>query len=113
MLVLIFSTEDLEMRIVLASESPFRKRAMDLLGLPYEIRPSYIDEKAIRDDDPALLTRKLAEAKAHKTAEDCPDAIIVSGDAVAQKAPGSSKSRGREGKAPNSCENFWEALSNS
>jgi septum formation protein len=73
------------MRIVLASESQFRKRAMDLLGLPYETRPSYIDEKSIRDDDPALLTRKLAEAKAHKIAAECPDAIIVSGDAVAAK----------------------------
>jgi septum formation protein len=75
------------MRIVLASESPFRKRAMDLLGLPYETRPSQIDEKAIRDDDPAQLTRKLAEAKAQKIAAECPDAIIISGDAVAAQGP--------------------------
>src|ERR1019366_8104325 len=68
------------MRIVLASELQFRKRAMDLLSLPYETRPSHIDEKAIRDDDPAQLTRRLAEAKAHKSAAECPDAIIVSGD---------------------------------
>lgn len=73
------------MKIVLASESPFRKRALDLIGLPYESRPSRIDEKAIRDSDPAQLTRKLAEAKAHKIAEECPDAMIVSGDAVAAK----------------------------
>ena len=73
------------MKIVLASESPFRKRAMDLLGLPYETRPSCIDEKAIRDDDPAQLTRKLAEAKALKIADECPDAVSVSGDAVAAK----------------------------
>src|SRR5579859_6990487 len=73
------------MRIVLASESPFRKRAMNLLGLPYETRPSNIDEKAIRDDDPAQLTRKLAQAKALKIADECPDGIIVSGDAVAAK----------------------------
>jgi septum formation protein len=73
------------MRIVLASESEFRKRALDLIGIPYESRPSYIDEKAIRDDDPAQLTRKLAEAKANKIAAECPDAVIVSGDAVAAK----------------------------
>ncbi len=71
------------MRIVLASESPFRKHAMDLLGIPYETRPSFIDERAIRHDDPAELTRQLAEAKARKIAEECPDAIVVSGDAVA------------------------------
>jgi septum formation protein len=73
------------MKIVLASESPFRKRALDLIGLAYEIRPSRIDEKAIRDRDPAELTRKLAEAKAHAIASQCPDSIIVSGDAVAAK----------------------------
>ncbi|MGC1450178.1 MAG: Maf family protein [Candidatus Sulfotelmatobacter sp.] len=85
MLCLFFLQEALDLKIVLASESPFRKRAMDLLGLPYETRPSRIDEKAIRDDDPTRLTRKLAEAKAHKIAEECPDAVIVSGDAVAAK----------------------------
>jgi septum formation protein len=74
------------MKIVLASESQFRKRALDLLGLSYETRPSRIDEKAIRDDNPMELTRKLAEAKARKIAEQCPDAVIVSGDAVAAKA---------------------------
>lgn len=73
------------MRIVLASESPFRKRALDMLGLEYEICPSRVDEKAIRDDDPACLTRKLAEAKARKVANERPDAVVVSGDAVAAK----------------------------
>jgi len=73
------------MKIVLASESPFRRRAMDLLGIDYEVWPSAIDEKAIRDDDPAELTRKLAEAKARKVAGECSDALIVAGDAVASK----------------------------
>jgi len=71
------------MKIILASESPFRKHAMDLLRIPYEARPSRIDEKAIRHDDPVELTRILAEAKARKIAEECPDAVVVSGDAVA------------------------------
>jgi len=73
------------MKIVLASESPFRKRAMDLLGLAYETCPSHIDEKSIRDNDPAALTLKLAEAKAWKVAAEFPDAVIVSGDAAASK----------------------------
>lgn len=73
------------MKIVLASESQFRKRAMDMLGVPYETRASRIDERAIRDDNPTELTRKLAEAKAWKVAGECPDAVIVSGDAVAAK----------------------------
>jgi septum formation protein len=58
---------------------------MDLLGFAYEIHPSEIDEKAIRDQNPADLTLKLAEAKARKVASECPDAVIVSGDAVVSK----------------------------
>jgi septum formation protein len=73
------------MRIVLASESQSRRRALDILGLSYEVCPSAIDEKAIRDSDPAALTRKLAEAKAWKVAKACPDAVVVSGDAVVAK----------------------------
>jgi len=73
------------MKIVLASESSFRKRALDLIGLPYEVCPSRIDEKAIRDTDPAELTRKLAEEKARAIAAQHPDTILVSGDAVAAK----------------------------
>jgi septum formation protein len=58
---------------------------MDLLGLAYETCPSEIDEKAIRDKNPADLTLKLAEAKARKVATECPNAVIVSGDAVVSK----------------------------
>jgi septum formation protein len=73
------------MKIILASESRFRKRAMDLLGLPYETCPAGIDEKAIRDVDPAKLTLKLAEAKARHVAANHPGALIVAGDAVVAK----------------------------
>jgi MAF protein len=73
------------MRIVLASESLSRRRALELIGVSYEVRPSAIDERAIRDSDPAALTRKLAEAKAYKIAEQIRDAVIVAGDAVVTK----------------------------
>jgi septum formation protein len=56
---------------------------MDLVGVPYETGPSAIDEKAIRHDDPVILTQTLAEAKARAVAPSYPDAVIVSGDAVA------------------------------
>ena len=73
------------MKIVLASASQFRKRALDMLGVSYEVCPSRIDEKAIRDNDPASLTRKLAEEKARQVASEHPDAVVVSGDAVVSK----------------------------
>jgi len=56
-----------------------------MLGLTYEVYPSRVDEKAIRASDPVELTRKLAEAKALKVASEHPDAVVVSGDAVAAK----------------------------
>jgi len=58
---------------------------LDLLGLAYELYPSRIDEKAVRDDNPAELMRKLAEAKAQKVATECTDAVVISGDAVVSK----------------------------
>jgi len=59
---------------------------MDLLGVPYEVCPASIDEKSIRDSDPAALTKKLAETKARKVAEWFKDAVVVAGDAVVHKA---------------------------
>ena len=56
-----------------------------MLGLAYEICPSEIDEKAIRDSNPAILTEKLAQAKARKVASEYPDAVVISGDAVVSK----------------------------
>src|SRR5438270_5384756 len=91
------------MRIVLAWESPFRQRALDMLGLAYEVRPSRINEKAIRDNDPARLTRRLAEAKALLVASEHRDAVVVSGDAVAAK-------NGRIYEKPGSAEEAAEFL---
>jgi septum formation protein len=73
------------MRVVLASESQSRRRALDILGVTYELCPSAIDEKSIRDSDPAALTKKLAEAKAWKVASNFQDAVVVAGDAVVAK----------------------------
>jgi septum formation protein len=72
-------------KVILASESQSRRRAMDILGIPYEVYPSEIDEKSIRDSNPSVLTKKLAEAKAWKVASAFPDAVVVSGDAVVAK----------------------------
>ncbi|HTW63203.1 MAG TPA: Maf family nucleotide pyrophosphatase [Bryobacteraceae bacterium] len=73
------------MKVVLASESQSRKRALDLLGIAYEVCPSALDEKSIRAADPAVLTRNLAEAKAWKVAGAFQDAVVVAGDAVVAK----------------------------
>lgn len=69
------------MNIVLASRSKFRRQALDLLNIDYDIIPSELDEKSIRDDNPRILARKLAEAKAEDVGERLTgDHLVVAGD---------------------------------
>jgi septum formation protein len=67
-------------RVILASQSPFRKRALDVLGVPYDAIPSRIDEKAIRDKNPLVLAEKLARAKATAVGEAHPEAVVIASD---------------------------------
>lgn len=68
------------MRVILASSSSFRKRALDILGLKYDTMPSNFDEKSIRVKDPFELAKKLSEAKVKEIGDKEEDAIIISGD---------------------------------
>ena len=68
------------MRIILASQSQFRKHALDVLGLAYEMIPSDVDESAITHEDPKTRARLLSEAKAKRIAMDHKDAIIIAAD---------------------------------
>ena len=67
-------------RIILASQSEIRKRALNILGLSYECIPANIDEKAIRDIDPIKMALLISEAKAYEIAKK-EDGIIIAGDA--------------------------------
>jgi septum formation protein len=68
------------MKLILASKSPFRRKALELLGLKYEVMPSDFDEKSLRDADPEKLSVKLAEAKAMEIGKREKAAIIVASD---------------------------------
>ncbi len=50
--------------LLLASASPARRRLLEQAAIPHRVRVSGVDEDAIRDADPALLVRRLAQAKA-------------------------------------------------
>jgi predicted house-cleaning NTP pyrophosphatase (Maf/HAM1 superfamily) len=54
------------MKVVLASESQSRKRALDMLRLTYDVHPSTIDEGSIRDTDPAALTKNSPKPRLAK-----------------------------------------------
>ncbi len=67
-------------RIILASQSEIRRKALDILGLSYECIPANINEKAIRDPDPIKMALKISEAKAYEVASK-EQGIIIAGDA--------------------------------
>jgi predicted house-cleaning NTP pyrophosphatase (Maf/HAM1 superfamily) len=88
------------MKVVLASESQFRPRAPDLLGLVYQICPSGIGEKSIRDNNPADLKRKLAEAKARIYGK--PSSIGEASEFLTELSGSDFESRITFGKRPTS-----------
>lgn len=71
------------MRMILGSSSPRRKQILKELGFEFEVIAPNIDEKAIRNDDPARLVLALANAKADAVlAKISEPAIIITSDQV-------------------------------
>jgi septum formation protein len=77
------------MKVVLASESQSRKRALDILGLTYQVHPSTIDEKSIR-----IPARRAHEkARRGQGSQSCHrlrDAVVAKDNRIFEK-PGSNE----------------------
>jgi septum formation protein len=67
-------------RIILASQSPARRKLMEELGLKFECRPSGYEENMKLYREPPKLARHLALGKALFIAPKCPDSIIIGAD---------------------------------
>ncbi|MBU1164051.1 Maf family protein [Patescibacteria group bacterium] len=71
------------MKIILGSQSFWRKKVLESMGYDFEVMIPRIDEKAIRDEDPKQLVLKIGRAKAEallpKIKE---DAILITSDQV-------------------------------
>src|SRR5262245_54982209 len=52
------------MPIILGSQSQGRRPLLSAMGYAFAVMPAHIDERAIRADDPGVLTLALAHAKA-------------------------------------------------
>lgn len=68
------------MRIILASQSEFRKKGLELLGLDFEVMPANLDEKSIRHFDPEKRVVMLAEAKARAVGDKEPGSLVIASD---------------------------------
>jgi len=70
-------------KLILASESPRRKKLLEGLGLSFEVIPSKADEDSVRDSDPKKLVQRLAELKARAVASRLKeDALVIAADTV-------------------------------
>ena len=72
------------MRLILASESPYRKELLERLNLNFECSPANIDEESIwnKNLSPLQVSTKLAEMKAQKVLDENPNAIVIGSDQV-------------------------------
>ncbi len=78
----IMKTKDDGSKIILASESPRRKRLLEQAGIRFRVVPSGIDESAGKDKNPVKNARALAEAKALAVSEKYPDAWVIGADSI-------------------------------
>ncbi|MGK7912022.1 MAG: nucleoside triphosphate pyrophosphatase [Synechococcus sp.] len=65
--------------LILASQSPARRKLLDAAGLRFLVEPSSFDEDSIRCSDPQQLVETLALKKAEVVAAKHPEPVVVLG----------------------------------
>jgi septum formation protein len=70
-------------KIVLATTSPYRKQAFEMLGIPFETEGSKVDEYFDgRPDSPEELVMHLAQLKCEAVAKNYAEGIIIGFDSI-------------------------------
>lgn len=72
------------MRIILASQSPRRKKLLQQLGFSFDVIPSTVDEFSTTKD-PVQLVEELAYRKAKDVANRNADSLIIGADTIVVK----------------------------
>lgn len=68
--------------IILASQSPRRKKLLELIGLPFSVEPSSCDEHYDPNEPPAKIVQMLAERKAVDVAQSKTKALVIGADTI-------------------------------
>lgn len=71
------------MKIILASASAYRAELLARLRLPFEQRPTHVDESGPEDEPPVERARRLSLLKADAMRAEEPNALIIASDQVA------------------------------
>jgi septum formation protein len=72
--------------LLLASTSPYRRRLLERLGLPFAVEEPRVDEAPHAGEPPAARALRLARAKAAAVAARHPEALVLGSDQVAELA---------------------------
>src|SRR5262245_66348184 len=70
------------MNLVLASQSPRRKELLAILGHPFTVVPSSIDETPIGGEAPDTFVVRVAREKGMEVASRVSQSIVISADTV-------------------------------
>jgi septum formation protein len=70
-------------RLILASTSPFRRKLLARLGLPFAVRAPEVDETRQPGEEAPALVARLAEWKAQAIARQEPAALVIGSDQAA------------------------------
>jgi septum formation protein len=76
--------KDSEVKLLLASSSPWRRELLARLQLPFDCASPDIDESALPGEVPADSALRLAEAKARALAGSYPETLIIGSDQVCE-----------------------------
>ena len=71
------------LKLILASSSPYRRKLLERLRLPFEVVTPDIDETPHAGEQPEQLVRRLAVTKAQTVARDQPGTLVIGSDQVA------------------------------
>jgi len=74
---------DTDVKLILASGSPYRRELLGRLGLAFQAWSPEVDERALPREQPSATAARLARAKARAGAERWPQALIIGSDQVA------------------------------
>ena len=75
-------------KIILASKSKVRKNILDKNDIPNDVRPSNVDEDAVKESlikkktTPEIISKNLAELKANKVSLNIHDHFVLGADSV-------------------------------
>ena len=69
-------------KIILASQSPWRKKLLSWIGVDFEVMVSDFNESSVDINNPKELVRVLAEKKAEIVAEGLSNGVVIGADTV-------------------------------